>query len=463
MGFGQRRPSRDARWNPPITTLLLLLWCAPVACAQRSAPAARLSVADMREDLAVFRRDFMDRDRSYPAPARAEAEARLARLDSALDRVTRVEFELALDRIVALADNGHTSAFAPVRASHWNRVPFRLLAFGEDFRVVRARAAQADLLGAKLVTIDGRPITQARDTARTLNGGTSAWRDRFVPFFLESPEQMHALAVAREAAGATYGFETLDGRTVSRRIDAEPAATSGGAPMHGQMLPELVPIEVSGWRTLLAPNTVPWSVAEPNEPFRLRRAPELDALMIDFRVNVDAAGRAIADFLAQVTEAIRSAHPRHLVLDMRLNGGGNLQTTRGFMKSLPTLVPGTVFVLTSPWTFSAAISSVGYVKQAAPARVTIVGEEAGDRLMFFAEGRPFMLSHSGAMILYASQRHDYHTGCRGYPDCHAAVAQYPIAVETLKPEIAAPWTIEAYRSGRDPAMEAVAAAVKRSR
>jgi hypothetical protein len=32
---------------------------------------------------------------------------------------------------------------------------------------------------------------------------------------------------------------------------------------------------------------------------------------------------------------------------------------------LPTLVKGRIFVLTSPWTFSAAISTLGYLKQAA--------------------------------------------------------------------------------------------------
>ena len=35
-----------------------------------------------------------------------------------------------------------------------------------------------------------------------------------------------------------------------------------------------------------------------------------------------------------------------------------------------------------------------------------------------------------------------------------------IAVPTLAPDIKAPWTIEAYLTGRDPGMEAVAAALR---
>ena len=104
-------------------------------------------------------------------------------------------------------------------------------------------------------------------------------------------------------------------------------------------------------------------------------------------------------------------------------------------------------MLTSPWTFSAAISSTGYLKQAGGDRVILVGEAPGDRLRFFAEGGPKTLPRSGALILTATQRHDYLTGCQGFTDCHGAVVRYPIAVKSLDPEVAAPWTIEAYAAG----------------
>ena len=125
------------------------------------------------------------------------------------------------------------------------------------------------------------------------------------------------------------------------------------------------------------------------------------------------------------------------------------------MQSLPALVPGRIFVLTSPWTFSAAISSIGYLKQAVPDRVTIIGEEVGDRLVFWSEGRPLTLERSGIVISRATERHDYATGCKPYKDCHGNVVRHPISVRSLEPDTAAPWTIDVYRAGRDPAMAAV--------
>src|SRR5262245_29766059 len=146
--------------------------------ARQAPPAARSSALDgMRADLAAFRTEFLARDRSYAAPARAEAEKRLGELESSLDRMTPVAFELAIVRIVALADNGHTNAFAGPRARRYNRVAFRLTPFGEDFRVLRAVEATADLLGARLLAIDGHPLVDVRTAAHTLAGGLPAWRD----------------------------------------------------------------------------------------------------------------------------------------------------------------------------------------------------------------------------------------------------------------------------------------------
>ena len=92
--------------------------------------------------------------------------------------------------------------------------------------------------------------------------------------------------------------------------------------------------------------------------------------------------------------------------------------------------------------------------------MTIVGEAVGDRLEFWSEGRPITLARSGIVISRATERHDYATGCTPYKDCHGNVVRHPISVRTLEPNVAAPWTIEAYRAGRDPAMEAVARLLK---
>lgn len=449
MGAGVAMAAFDARAQHPETRV-------------ESPPFDLTTAGARRADIAFFRENFMARDRAYTEAARAEAEIRLNTLVDQAATVSQAFFELELARIVALADNGHTAYFPGPRSRRFNRImDVRFAPFGEDFYVLRASPANADLLGARLVAIDGHAIAQVRATARSLSGGTEGWRDRNAAYFFESPEQMQALGAIASADRATYRFRLVNGRTVNRLFTPE-LANPNRVRANADRWYYPAPVEGEGgeWRALLAAEQAPWAFQEPDNAFRMRDAPEIDAYVIELRQNNSSDDMDIAEFMLDSLEAARSSGRRNIVLDMRMNGGGDLNTTRAWVRRLPRAVPGRVFVLTSPFTFSAAISTVGYLKQSAPDRVTIVGEMVGDRLDFHAEGDVAALPNSGGAILYATERHDYRTGCRNIENCHGSVVRNPIEVQSLAPDIAAPWSIEAYRAGRDPAMEAIAAALR---
>lgn len=419
-----------------------------------------LQEAAWRADLQQLRQEFLARDRAYSPQARAQAEARLALLEAQQGPLPWLRLAIDVAQIAALADNGHTAASATPRVARCHRVPIRLAPFGADWHVLRAREADADLLGGRLLAIDGVGTGALRRAAHSLVGGTAAWRDRQAPFLFECPPQLQTMGLAREAESALYLFESADGRLIERRLVGEaPHAERIRASTERLLLPQ-VNAGLQGWLSALPLERAPWSLRDAEQRMRWRHAAELNALVIDLRVNTDTATQKLRGFFDEIEAAANELKPAHLVLDLRQNGGGDLTRTRAFAQSLPALAKGRLFVLTSPWTFSAAISTAAYAKQAAPQRVTLVGEAAGDRLQFFAEGRPLTLKHSGLVLLPATERHDYRDGCRSFQDCHGSVIRHPIAIATLEPDIAAPWTCAAWREGSDPAMEAVASALK---
>ncbi len=450
-----------------LVLVVLLLVSSVPAFAQHGeggppAAAAAFTAEQLRADITAFRANFMARDKSFSTEARADAGRRLAALEAEGDKLTLVRVDLVLSQVAALADNGHTHVAPGGLALRHNRVALRVTPFGEEFHVLRATDATAELLGARLVAIDGRGIAELRSAARTLSGGTAAWRDRMANVLLESPELLHAMGLATASDAATYSFVLLDGRRVGRRLVGEVGRADSPVASAGRwLLPVPMKAEGAAWRALLPAAEAPWALQEPGVPFRFRRASEINGFVVELRQTSDAPERSVRDFLSAMTDTITRMKPVNVVVDMRLNGGGDLNKARDFMKSLPALVSGRVYVLTSPWTFSAAISSVGYLKQAAPDRVTIVGEEVGDRLVFFAEGSGTALPNTGARFGLATERHDYQGGCRAFADCHGPVVRNPIAVPSLAPDLVAPWTIEAYVKGRDPGMDAVVAAMVR--
>jgi hypothetical protein len=368
-----------------------------------------------------------------------------------------------LCRIVALADNGNTECLSSPLADRLNRIPVEILLFGDAFYVIGGAPELEDLFGGRLVAIDGHPIQAVRAAAHSLIGGTSAHRDVAMVPYLGSPEVMHALGIGRAPNGARYRFIARDGRAIERYLPAaSPRATS--------------------WRWLVPEDRAPWAFRQLDQTFRWRDAPELDASVIQLRYVGFSNGQSIVDFLKTAEQRRTQLGRRNVVIDLRFDFiGGDFTAVRDFMTALPGRVGpnGRIFVFLGPGTFSAGIGTAAYLKQAGRERVVLVGEPPGDRLEFFAEGGSVTLPQSKLTMLVATQRHDYRDGCRAYSDCFVGVAQpgrptgsppatiravarRPIAISDLNPDIPAPWTIEDFAQGRDPAIEAVAVALARS-
>lgn len=395
---------------------------------------------------------LLNKDHAFQPEARKEAERRVERLQARIGQVNDADFILELCRITALADNGHTAAYWPREAG----APIFFQPFGNRFFVLRAEPGFQDLLGAELISIDGHAAGQVLSAERTLHGGLPAWRDQKGVGLLVRFDLLHSLGLSKAPDGATYRLRMPDGKITERHLVLT-------APSSNRL-------------ALPLPDKASWAFQDPDKPFRWRDAPELDAIVVQLRSNLDGKDQKIADFLAQAEAGRAELGRRNIVLDMRWNGGGNFLLTRDFLISWPTKAPGQFYVLEGPGTFSAGIAGVAFLKQAGGARVTLVGEPVGDRLNFFAEGAGGPLPHSKLEVFPATMRDDFTSGCRGYTDCFPSVAQpgaktgapqeietmldgsyrrIPLELPTLEPDVIAPLAIGDYLSGGDAGMEAI--------
>lgn len=462
--------------------VLLISYSCVLSVAADEPPSEATMRNWQREDVKVYREKFLALDRSFSTEARAAAEARLSKIENAANPLSPIEFAVELCRITALADNGHTQCMPPrfgravcaryaalitdnapwcnlrepdFEVPEFGRVSIGFQPFGNDFHVVRVPSEHADLLGAKLVALDDKPIEKLRSQLRTFAGGTPAYRDLEAAGVLASPQQLHAVDLSKRDDSVEYSFKLRNGETTQHRF----ALTSTD--------------KIDNWQAIPAAEQTPWSLQEPEKAFRYRDAPQIDSLVAQLRQILDTEAQTIAAFLEDAEKQRQALGRKNIVLDMRANGGGNLLLAREFMMEWPKRAPGRFYVLTSRETFSAAIASIAYLKQAGGDRVVIVGEPIGDRLMFFSDGLPVQLPHSGLFFLPAVIRMDYANGCREYTDCFEGIVEagrptatsllklppalkrLPIAVGSLDPDVYAPWTIDSWINGADPAMEAV--------
>lgn len=426
---------------------------------QYEPPAPPESVADEAAGRALdaaYLQAFPDLDRAYSPASRAKAKQLAAQLAREAAALTHEQFVLRAAEITALADNAHTTIGEDALRKGTPRLPIRTFLFADGLYVLRATTGQSDLLGARIDAIDGRPIgVVLRSLERYLPGLPERKRLQLIPI-LESPALLQAAGIGHARDRLSVAGVLASGQRFERTIAAEQRDRSAWVSNSVRLL--FPSISDAPMRSFLRPGA--------SAPVYLRSAGSLFAahalpnrgLYLGLTHNRDGDDEPIAPFLDRALVRVRTERPAFVVVDMRMNGGGDYTTTYEFARSLPAAAAGApVYVLTSPWTFSAAITTVAALKTHGGSQVTLVGEAVGDRLDFWAEGGTMVLPNSGIQLYYTAGRHNYRGPCTDRAICFWLNEFYPVRVSTLTPDIAAPLTFAAYRAGIDPGLEAILA------
>ena len=217
--------------------------------------------------------------------------------------------------------------------------------------------------------------------------------------------------------------------------------------------------------TLLGPDWVayrpsrplPATFAEFGAPFRRFRVS--CAMVVQLKTS-ESEGK-IKNFLAATRADMEANKPCAVILDNRFNDGGDYTNLAGFASDLPRLTDGKIIVLTSPMTFSAGITTVGFVKQSGGDRVIIVGENVGGPPgVLYSEGSRGCLPHYQLCLNYRTARHDYAHPCTDWRSCFWLDWFYPVQVRSLAPDHAVAMSFADWKNGRDPAYEEALALVQ---
>jgi len=443
--FPARRGERLRR------TLLLAGSCLSAAlgvCGAQAGPRA--------EDLEYARSHYVLKSSAFSAPAREQVLRYIDSITATADAMTHEQYLLSVQRIAALADNGHDAVHQAEGAWYPGaRLPVRMLWFPEGWVVARADAAHADLVGARVLSIEGHGSAQVFQRLRDLSGGLDRYRRWNVQYVVENAGLLQALGLASHADRLQLSLRLAGGRQVRRTLRFVPKSTMPTPQILERLWsPAPWPGEVErGWR-VVDPRPTPLYLQEGQRMFRVSYLAGLDALFVQMRVHYDMQDETVAGFISQVDQELAARHPRHLIVDLRFDTGGDIDTTRDWQRTLPSRVPGRVYVLVGPYTFSAGIVAAAAFKHDAPAQVRLVGDEVGDRLQWWSEGEDVCLPHSHYCPHLTTGYWDLVHGCAGLAACYGD--RLDAQVPDLTPELRAPITADSWLAGRDPGMEAIA-------
>jgi hypothetical protein len=425
-----------------------------VSAPKPNFPATASALEAQRQDIRYFRL-LLAMDRSFAPAARAEANRRVDALEASGTVLDRPHFRVLLMQIDALADNGHSRVENEPRAAPIE-LPVRVVAFSDGLYVMRATQGNAELLGGRVTAVDGQSVEAVMRKLEQLRGGTASWRRLHASQYLTLQDLLFGIDVAPDMQHSDWTVETPAGTTITRRLDAFPAAASEPAvPVTRWLSNEPLAGLGVAWRAVAPDHSLPISLTDFDQAFRSVRLSGTCTQFIQLKSNVDQGGQSIKDFLSTTERDLRQSQPCNVIFDLRYDGGGDYTNTYRFARELPKLIPsaGRVIMLTGPATFSAGISTAAFVKHAALARALIVGEPVGDRLQFYSEGGQACLPHYRLCVVYQTGKHDYQHACDDWTVCFWLNYFFELRVKSLDPDEVVPLSFEDWRAGADPVLD----------
>ena len=384
-----------------------------------------------REDLKYFAAE-MERvhKNAYHAVSKEEFRKAVAELDAQIPSLEGHQVVAGLMRLTAMIGDGHTGfRWGPIAAN--GIAPLGFYWF-EDGIYVRSAAPQyADLIGAKLVAVGGVRIDEAIKKLEPL-----IWRDNSmgvrsaVPWYLTVPRILNAAGLSRSKEKASYQFEKA-GKRFEREV--EPAGKLDDLQNN--------PAE---WVHAVANGQKPLWLRQPRYSYWYEVIPETKTLYIQFNEVQNKQEETIADFFGRVFALAEKEPVERVVLDMRMNGGGNnylnIPIITGAIRSRLN-VNGKFFVIIGRETFSAAQNTINDLEKYTNA--IFVGEPTGASPNHFGDAVNVTLPNSKFV---------FRPSTVWWQDMDERDKR-----KWTAPDVAADLSFADYVAGRDPAMEAILA------
>jgi hypothetical protein len=394
--------------------LLVLMVCYGSANGQAVSPSAPTqgvpTVADWRNDIDAIAGDIR---LLHPNPFTKTGKLTFLReveaFKAAVPLLTEEQRMVRAMRLIALVGDGHTQ-LEPNNPRFASWYPFRLYEFTDGFFITSAHQSVADLAGAEMLEIAGRPTAEVVGEARSLMGADNSFGRKERLFPVHNAGLMRGLGYATPAGDLKIKVRLRDGRTVEREVHPrksddpqfEDLDSSFEWQFRGEMfgmpfgnidewVSAYMNLPASAFRT---PDTARPPHLTQRRAYVSRPIPEHDALYAQMN-QVDDTN--FVKFVQSVLSDAEKQKPRRLILDLRYNFGGDGSQVAGaiheFIRRENDRPWQELYILTGRKTFSAGVMLLNaFLKHT---QFTVVGEPAGAALNSYGDTVSRSYSRSG--------------------------------------------------------------------
>ena len=393
-----------------------------------------------RADLRLLAREV--KRRAY-APFRRHSEAAfdaaVAELDRSIPELDDARVTVEMMKLLRPLGDGHAFVAVPRSDRAFRRaLPVRLFLFEEGLFVTATDPRYSRLCGAEVLRFGGLGVDEVMAALDPVIGRDNQWWPKQVaPLLMCQLPLLHALGAVPDPGEVTLAVRLADGATDEVRVAAErdwsPPSWALPCPPGWRFLPETLP------------GPLPLYLRNCGAIYWFEHLAEDRLVYFQFNAVADDPAEPLEAFCERLFGLIDANPVERLVIDLRWNSGGNTFLVPGLVNRIVGCAkvnrPGGLFVIIGRKTFSAAQNTATFIERHTSA--VFVGEPTGSSPNFVGETVPFHLPYSGLQVNVSDLYWE-----SSWPMDHRA---------WIAPELYAPPTFEAFRSNRDPAMDAILA------
>ena len=416
-----------------VSALFALFVLACVVFSQAPTPAAasaQMSPEKWRADLKYLATHIeRTHKNAYHTVSRDDFLRAVNSLDARLTTLEDHQVVVEIMKIVAMIGDGHTGVRWGMIAQT-GMLPVTFYVYEDGVFVQKAANEYSAIVGGKIIKVGNVAVDEAIEKLKPY-----MWRDNdmgvksAVPWYLASPQILHAVGLSASKDSAEFTI-LRDGRETT--IELKPTGK----------LDDLISPPPTWLDARSSSVPVPVWQKEPRNNFRYEMLHDSRTFYIQFNQVQDKPDETVEAFFKRALDAAEKSPAERLVLDIRLNGGGNnylnLPITIGVIRSRLN-IRGKFFVIIGRETFSAAQNTVNDLEKYTNA--IFVGEPTGASPNHYGDARPIILPNSQLRI----QASTLWWQDKDPRDTRKWTA----------PTVAADLTSDDHRNGRDPALEAI--------
>lgn len=401
----------------------------------KSLDAPKNRIAGWRLDLNYLSKRIKQLHKNYlHTIAKEQWEELKQNLHDSIPTMTDLEIIGSFMKFLAKISDGHTVLYPPFQGDYaFKALPLEFYMFNNNLYIRGADSKYKDLVGAKILKIGSMPTNEFINACKPYISRDNPMQLKWImPIALSFGYIYNLVEDINNGESINFTLESIEGLSFNSTVEVGSLSRD---PM-SRFVPE-------HWFDMKNKETNLWT-KDPDNYYWYEYINDKKVVYCQFNQVRDKADQSLENFSKELFDFIDSNEVEALILDIRLNNGGNSYLNQSFIHNIirndKINKLGKFFTIIGRRTFSAAMNFATDLEN--NTATLFVGEPTGSKPNFYGEDDLFVLPYSG---LTGSISSKYWQGGRTSDDDRIWIA----------PHLVAELSAEQYRNNEDPALKAI--------